>query len=70
MEIINYEKEEQIPLTDKETEFYEKQKVCYICKKKISTDKNDKSEFELFYKVRDHCHFTEKFREPLTIFAI
>ena len=38
--------------------------------KKISTDKYDKSEFELFYKVRDHCHFTGKFREPLTIFAI
>ena len=35
MKIINYEKKEMIPLTDKETESYEKQKVCYICKKKI-----------------------------------
>ena len=35
MKIINYEKNKQIPLTDKETEFYEKQKVCYICKKKL-----------------------------------
>ena len=32
MEIINYEKKEMIPLIDKETESYEKQKVCYICK--------------------------------------
>ena len=34
MKIINYEKKEMIPLTDKETESYEKQKVCYICEKK------------------------------------
>ena len=35
MKIINYEKKEMIPLTDEETEFYEKQKVCHICKKRI-----------------------------------
>ena len=33
MKIINYEKKEMIPLTHEETEFYEKQKVCYICEK-------------------------------------
>ena len=33
MKIINYEKKKMIPLTDKETESYEKQKVCYICEK-------------------------------------
>ena len=33
MKIINYEKKEMIPLTDKKTEFYEKQKACHICKK-------------------------------------
>ena len=27
-EIINYEKKEMIPLTDKENKSYEKQKVC------------------------------------------
>ena len=42
-------------LTDEETEFYENQKVCHICKKEFSTDKNDK-------QVRDHCHYTRKFR--------
>ena len=31
-----------IPLTDKENESYEKQKICHICKKVFSTDKNDK----------------------------
>ena len=35
MKIVNYEKKEMIPLTDEETEFYEKQKVCHICKKRI-----------------------------------
>ena len=39
MKIINYEKKEMIPLTDEETVLYEKQKVCYICEKKFSTDK-------------------------------
>ena len=28
----NYEKKEMIPLTNEETNSYEKQKVCYICK--------------------------------------
>ena len=55
MKIINYEKKEKIPLTDEETEFNEKQKICYICEKELSIDKNDEN------KVRDHCHYTEKF---------
>ena len=44
-----------IPLTNEETESYEKQKVCYICEKGFSTDKK-------YRKVRDHCHYTGKFR--------
>ena len=46
MKIINYEKKEIIPLTDKEQESYENQKVCYICKKELCTDKNNKKEFK------------------------
>ena len=38
MKIVNYEKKEIIPLTDEETEFYERQKICYICKEKCCTD--------------------------------
>ena len=52
-----------IPLTNEENKLYEMQKVCYICKKIFSIDKNDKNVFKLYHKVRDHCHYTEKFRE-------
>ena len=48
-----------MPLTDKENKSYEKQKVCYICKKEFNTDENDK----LYHKVRHHCHYTGKFKE-------
>ena len=62
MKIINYDKKEMIPLTDKENECYEKQKVCHICKKESSTDKNDENIFKLYHKVRDHCNYTKNFR--------
>ena len=54
--IINYEKTDMIPLTKKEEENYNNQKVCYICKKEF--DKSDKKH----YKIRDHCHYTGKYR--------
>ena len=54
--IINYEKKDMIPLTKKEEENYNNQKVCYICKKEF--DKSDNKH----YKVRDHCHYTGKYR--------
>ena len=51
-----------IPLTDKDTESYEKQKVCHVCKKGFCYDKNEKK-FKLYQTVIDHCHYTGKFRE-------
>ena len=54
--IINYEKKKMIPLTIKEKIRYNEQEICYICKKEF--DKNDKKN----YKVRDHCHYTGKYR--------
>ena len=63
-------KKEIIPLTDEENEFYEMQKVCYICKKIFSTDKNDKNVFKLYHKVRDHCDYTRKFRGAAIVFAV
>ena len=42
MEIINYEKKEIIPLTNEETDSYEKQKVCHICKREFSKDKQNR----------------------------
>ena len=65
-----------IPLTDKENKFYEKQKVCYICKKGFSTDKDDKNAFKLYHKVklyhevRDHCHYTGMNLEELLIVLV
>ena len=49
-------------LKDKEVTLYESQKVCHICKEKFCYDKNKKSEYALYHKVRDHCHYTGKFR--------
>ena len=57
MRIGNYEKNEMIPLIDEENKFYEEQKVCNICKRGLRID-NDKKH----HKVRDHCHYTGKFR--------
>ena len=51
-----------IPLTNKEKMSYKKQKFCYICKKELRTDKNDEIAFKLYHKVRDHCHYTGKFK--------
>ena len=54
--IINYEKKDMIPLTKKEEKNHSKQEVCYICKKEFNTDN------EKHYKVKDHCHYTGKYR--------
>ena len=54
--IINYEKKKMIPLTTREKIYHNKQKICYICKKEFNN--NDKKN----YKVRDHCHYTGKYR--------
>ena len=51
--IINYEKRKL--LTPEEEKDYDDQKVCYICKKEFDNNDNDK-------KVRDHCHYTSKYR--------
>ena len=54
--IISYEKKKMIPLTTEEIIYHNKQKICYICKKEFNN--NDKKN----YKVRDHCHYTGKYR--------
>ena len=60
--IINYEEKDMIPLTDNENKFYEEQKECHIYQKEFCYDKNEKKIFKLYQKVRDHCHYTGKFR--------
>ena len=67
MEIINYEKKKMIPLTEDENKYFEKKKYCHICKKGFWIDKENKSKYDLYHKVRDHCHYTGKFRGELLI---
>ena len=49
--IIDFKKKTMIPLTKEEEDNYNKENTCYICKKDFNND-----------KVRDHCHFTGKYR--------
>ena len=51
-----------IPLTEKENKFYEEQEKSHICQKEFCYDKNEKKKFKIYQKVRDHCHYTGKFR--------
>ena len=63
--IINHEKKRIIPLTKEEKINCNDQKVCYICKKefdKNNTTKSSSLERKKHYKVRDHCHYTGKYR--------
>ena len=54
-DIINYKEKEMIPLAYNKIKSYEK-KACHICKEGFCYDKNKKSEYHLYHKVRDHCH--------------
>ena len=56
MRIINYEKKKIIPLIKEEKINHNDQQICHICKKEF--DKSDKED----HKVRDHCHYTGKYR--------
>ena len=63
--IINYEKKKIIALTKQEKINYNDQQICYICKKEFDTiDTAGPSSLERKknYKVRDHCHYTGKYR--------
>ena len=54
---IKYEKK-MIPLTNEKRKLHRMQKVCYICKKRFSTDDDNKK----YYIVRGYCHYTKEYR--------
>ena len=58
LRIISYKKKKITILTEEERKAHRKAKICYICRKEFSTDNEDKNN----YKVRDHCHYTAKYR--------
>ena len=63
MRIVNYEKNDAANWWRK----YEKQKVCYKCKKEFNTDDDDDDDDDdndnkQYHKVGDHFHYTGKFR--------
>ena len=58
--IINFERKPMIALTDEEKESNKNQQLCHICKKEFCADKDNKKEYKLMIKVRDHCHYTGK----------
>ena len=62
VKIVNYEQKETIPLADDENNYYEEQKECCIFQKEFCCDKNQKIKFKLYKKVKDQCHYTQKFR--------
>ena len=71
MKTIDYEKKEMIPLTDKENKSYQKEKVCYICKKEYITDENDKNAFKLCHKKSEIIVITlENLDKLLIVFVI
>ena len=41
------------------------QKVCYTCEKGFNTDDDN----EKYYQVRDHYHYTGKYREKLLMIS-
>ena len=42
--------------------FIKSKKFAIYAKKEFSTDENDKNAFKLYHIVRDHCHYTGKYR--------
>ena len=59
--IINNEEKELIPLTREESQSYKKQEKCHICEEKFCMGKDDEN-YKNKRKVKDHCHYTGKFR--------
>ena len=59
--VINFEKNKVLLLTKKKLKLHQDTTECYICGKRfLKRFAND----ENYRKVRDHCHYTGKYRGP------
>ena len=56
--IIDLEKKKMLQLTKEELKLYQDVMVCYICAKRMLKFTKDKT----YRQVRDHCHYTGKYR--------
>ena len=61
IEITDHEEKEMMPLTHEKNNFCNEQEVCHICKEKFCTDEDNRN-YRNKRKVKDHCHYTGKFR--------
>ena len=59
-----------IPLTDKDTESYEKQKVCHVCKKGFCYDKNEKRKLSYIKQLEIIAIIQENLEKLLIVFVI
>ena len=59
--IINYKEKRMTPLTAEEKKSYEEQDACHICEGNFCADEDDE-DYKNKKKIRDHCHYTGKFR--------
>ena len=57
--IFDFEKKKMLPLTVGESKLNQDGKECYFCGKRILTKLSKKINYK---KVRDHCHYTGKYR--------
>ena len=59
IKIINFKKKKMKLLTKEHQKSYENAKICHICKEKFE---NKYLKDKKYYKVRDHYHYTRKYR--------
>ena len=55
--IVDFEKKEMIELTQEKQYRHDTKKSCFICKNRFFEDAKNN-----YIKVRDHCHYTGKYR--------
>ena len=59
VKIINFKKKKMKLLIKEQQDSYKNAKICYICKEKFE---NKYLKDKKYCKVRDHCHYTGKYR--------